>query len=70
MAETPATMKADLLLRFHGSQSEPTNIGTIEIPIHVVPAGNGRVQVSPDLSVFDEVGPAVTEALEEMRNDA
>jgi hypothetical protein len=57
MAATPSEIKAELLIRFPGSE-QTTAIGTVTIPLKIVPAGDGFATVTPDLSVFERMAEA------------
>lgn len=65
MANFSGSMKADLLIRWHGSSDEPTVIATVDLPIHSVPAEDGKATMRVDASVFERVGKALAAALED-----
>lgn len=68
MADFAGKMKADLLIRWHGSQGEPTVIATVELPIRSEAAGDGMANLIVDASVFEHVGKAIADALEQQAN--
>lgn len=53
MAATSSEIKAELLLRFPGC--EPIPVGTFAFPMTMVPAGEGFMNVSVDLSGLDKM---------------
>lgn len=57
MAATPTEIKAELLIRFPGSE-KTTLVGTVTIPLTFAAAGDGFVNVTPDLSVFERTAEA------------
>lgn len=57
MAVMPTEIKAELLIRFPGSE-KTTLVGTVTIPLTFASAGDGFVNVTPDLGVFERMAEA------------
>lgn len=70
MADFAGKIKADLLIRWHGSHGDPTVIATVELPIRSEGANGGMANLTVDASVFEHVGKAIADALEQEADPA
>lgn len=58
-AETVGTMKADVLIRIHGSDEQPHEVATVDLPIRSELVAEGQVKVWVDTGAFADLGRAL-----------